>query len=144
MVSEVSFHLIGETWFTVSWTTSEPALGGVEWGRGQELDRVAREEGEPRTDHFLNVTGLTKGSDHQVRIFATDDSNNTGYSEQWTVSTFPYGWEERFWPWYGTYVVATLVIAAAIAAILLVWERRRGPPDPDPGPPWQGDPRVQS
>ena len=133
VISEVSFYLIGETWFTVGWTTSEPALGGVEWGRGQELDHVAEEEGEPRTDHFLNVTGLTRGSDHRVRIFATDGSNNTGYSGEWTVSTYPVGWEERFWSRYATYVLATITLAAVVALAFLAWERWRRRPQDGPG-----------
>lgn len=125
VVSDVRFHLIGETWFTVSWTTSEPAIGGVEWGRGTELDHVQAEEGDPRTDHFLNVTGLTRNAEHRVRIFATDGGNNTGYSEEWSVGTYPMGWEDRFWPRYGVPLLWTLAIAAVAVVAFLAWERRR-------------------
>ena len=117
-ILEVEGYLIGETWFTISWETSEPALGGVEWGLDESLGQVVHEEGETlRTEHFLNVTGLERGTEHFYVIFATDASNNTGYSEMWEVATYPLGWKERFWNTWGWYTVAVVVLIALIIAV---------------------------
>lgn len=120
-ILDEEFHVIGETWFTVSWETDEPAMGGIEWGFNSELGQVQYEEGETlRMEHHMNVTGLRKGAVHFVVIFATDGSNNTGYSEMWQVDTYPLGWEERFWNTWGWYVVALVILVALIIAVAVV------------------------
>jgi hypothetical protein len=120
IVSDVHVDVIGETWFTVGWTTSEPSHGGVEWGRGDALANVAEEEPGLRMYHFMNVTGLTRGEDHQVRIFAVDESNNTGYSDIWTVGTFPIGWEDRLVLEHGWLIITVLVAVVAILAVIII------------------------
>jgi hypothetical protein len=130
VISEIEVHLIGETWFTISWRTDEPAQGGVEWGLGADLDQVQDEEVSTlRTDHHLNVTGLSRGTNHFVRVFATDESNNTGYSGTWQLGTFPIGVDEWFlgtWGWY----IALVVVLVTLIVGLSVWYhlRDRGNP----------------
>ena len=130
IIQDLKVHVIGETWFTVSWTTDEPALGGVEWGRDQDFGQVHHEEGDiPSTEHHMNVTGLTRGTLYFVRIFATDESNNTGYSETWQLGTFPVGMEERTleqWGWY----IATVVVLSSMIAGLALWNHLRDRGDP--------------
>ncbi len=125
VIHDLKVHVIGETWFTVSWTTDEPALGGVEWGRGQDLGQVQHEEGDVlRMEHHMNVTGLTRGTSYFVRVFATDGSNNTGHSDVWQLDTFPLGMEEwtlEHWGWY----IATVVILTSLAVGMVAWNRSK-------------------
>lgn len=127
-ILEVECYLIGETWFTMSWETDEPALGGVEWGLDGGLGQVVYEEGETLgTEHFLNVTGLERGTEHFYVIFATDASNNTGYSEMWVVATYPLGWEERFWNTWGWYTVTIVILVVLIIAVAVKNHLRNRP-----------------
>jgi hypothetical protein len=124
-ISDVHFDIIGETWFTIGWTTSEPSHGGVEWGLDDGFGNVAEEEPGFRTYHFLNVTGLSRETDYQVRIYAIDDSNNTGYGDTWTVSTFPSGWENRLMLEYG-WLIITVLLAIIIILVVFVFVFRQG------------------
>jgi len=86
-VTGVRVLVIGETWFTVEWTTDEPSLGGVQYGRDLVYDRWANETGAPSTQHFVNVTGLSRDTIYDFRVFSKDDSNNTGYGPAMSVGT---------------------------------------------------------
>ena len=126
VIEAVRFDTIGETWFTVGWTTSEPAHGGVEWGRDETFGNMVEEEPAFSRHHYLNVTGLNRDSYYSVRIIATDESNNTGFSEIWSVGTYPIGWEDRFLWNYGWSIIAILVaITTVVIVIFLVSNRNR-------------------
>jgi len=86
-VTAVRVLVIGETWFTVEWTTDEPSIGGVQYGQDLVYDRYANETGALATQHFVNVTGLRKDSTYDFRVFAKDVSNNTGYGPTMSVGT---------------------------------------------------------
>jgi len=124
-ITGVQVFLIGETWFQVTWETDEPALGGVEWGLDRDLGTVQFEEGgDLTTSHHLNVTGLRRGTEHFAVIFATDSSNNTGYSEVLQIGTFPIGEEERFWSVWGL-PIGLIAIMLALIALVVAWNRLR-------------------
>lgn len=86
-VTGVRVLVIGETWFTVEWTTDEPSLGGVQYGQDLVYDRYANETGPITTHHSLNVSGLRKDSVYDFRVFARDGDNNTGYGPAMSVGT---------------------------------------------------------
>jgi len=86
-VTAVRVLVIGETWFTVEWTTDEPSLGGVQYGKDLVYDRHVNETGGLTTQHTVNVTGLRKDSTYDFQVFAMDGSNNTGHGPAMSVGT---------------------------------------------------------
>lgn len=86
-ITGVKVLVIGETWFTVEWSTDEPSLGGVQYGHDLVYGRYANETGALATQHLVNVTGLRKDSTYDFRVFARDGSNNTGYGPAMSVGT---------------------------------------------------------
>ncbi len=86
-VTDVKVLLIDGTWFNIEWRTDEPALGGLELGLTTSYGRLVNETGAPATEHALNVTGLKRDTVYRIRVFATDDGNNTGYGTAMSVGT---------------------------------------------------------
>ena len=112
---------IGETWFEVSWETTGPTLGGVEWGRRDSYGNWTNETGSYSTEHTLNVTGLKKGTNYHFRIFAKNLNGAEGYSSDQSIGTFPLGLDE------GGLSVGTwaIVIAVVLVPILYLMFFRR-------------------
>jgi hypothetical protein len=107
--------LVAETWAHFYWATDEPALGGLEWGRTSSYENIVRETGNYSTEHYINLTGLKRGTEYQIRIFATDEANNTGYFEL-ELGTFPIGVEEE----WDDVLVRILVFSGFVVIVLVV------------------------
>lgn len=112
---------VGEDFFEVKWETDEPSKGGVEWGLDPTYGTVVREPGSFETIHYLNVTGLERGTLYHFRIFAQDLEGNVGHSEDQELGTYPLDGDDGSpsWAWA---VVAIL----AVAMVLYLLFRPRG------------------
>ena len=80
--------IVAETWADIYWETNEEAIGGVEWGLTPNYGYIVNESGNYSIQHYINLTGLTRNTNYYVRIFATDQNNNTGYFT-FELGTFP-------------------------------------------------------
>jgi hypothetical protein len=122
IITDVKILIVGETWFTIEWRTDEPAIGGVEIGLTRAYGRSVNETGSMVTEHSLNVTGLTRDTNYEFRVFSRDAANNTGYSVRQSVGTYPMGRKD------GSQYVLALFIAIPIAlalVLVLFYERRK-------------------
>ena len=54
---------------TISWDTSQPVAGRVEWGTSPAYDRVLP-EARPATHHHVTLAGLSPGTTYHFRIVA--------------------------------------------------------------------------
>lgn len=59
----------GQTSATVSWTTAQPSVGEVRYGKTLALESVAR-EAAPRTEHRVALAGLSPGTRYAYRVEA--------------------------------------------------------------------------
>jgi hypothetical protein len=112
---------VGEEWFEVKWETNEPTKGGVEWGRTDEYGNTAQALGSFETVHYLNVTGLKKGTLYHFRVFAEDLGGNIGHGDDVKVGTFPYEAEDEgisSWTW---------AIIAIVLIVLIIYFLFRRP-----------------
>lgn len=101
---------VGENRFEVKWETNEPTKGGVEWGRTDSYGNTALGISSFETVHYLNVTGLERGTLYHFRVFAEDLSGNLGYGKDVKVGTFPYEEEDEglsSWTWA---IIAIVII----------------------------------
>ena len=113
---------IGEQWFEVTWETNEPTKGGVEWGRTDEYGNTAQALGSFETVHYMNVTGLKKGTLYHFRVFAEDLGGNIGHGDDVKVGTFPYEAEDEglsSWTW------AIIAIVIMVLIIYFLFRRPR-------------------
>jgi hypothetical protein len=105
---------VAEHRFEVRWETSEPTKGGVEWGRTNKYGNTAQGPTSFETVHYLNVTGLEKGTLYHFRIFAEDLSGNVGHSKDAEVGTFPYEAADE-----GVSTLTWAIIAILILVLLI-------------------------
>jgi hypothetical protein len=69
----------------VTWTTSEPSVGYVEYGVGELTERTPPEP-EPVTEHSMTLLGLTADTVYDYRV-VTSDGDDTAAGEQLTFRT---------------------------------------------------------
>ena len=123
VIGNITVHEIGETWFTVSWTTDEPAACMVEVGHGDFITTYGDEPGFS-TVHVVNVTDLKGNTDYECQILAADENGNMALSDPFTVTTYPYGWQERWlFRYYWLIIIAIIVIVVAVVVFVL-WAHR--------------------
>lgn len=70
---------------TVTWTTSEPSVGYVEYGVGELTQRTPLEP-EPVTEHSMMLLGLTADTVYDYRV-VTSAGDDTAAGEQLTFRT---------------------------------------------------------
>jgi len=127
-ISEVNVLVIAETWFTLEWETDEDSLGGVEWGLDQNYGNIANESGNYTKEHFINVTGLLDRTNYHFRVFAQDLSNNTGYSSDNELGTYPLSYESSDvsnTPWIITIVVIGFFVLVGHIMMIIRNKRKR-------------------
>jgi len=110
---------VGENRIEVKWETSEPTKGGVEWGRTDKYGNTAKGSSSFETVHYLNVTGLEKGTLYHLRVYAEDLGGNFGYGKDVKVGTFPYEAEDEglsTWTWG---IIALVIIVLLIYFLFL-------------------------
>ena len=110
---------VGEKWFEVTWETNEPTKGGVDWGRTDKYSNTVNALGSFETVHYLNVTGLDKGTLYHFRVFAEDLGGNVGHGDDVKVGTFPYEAEGEglsSWTWG---IIAIVVIVLLFYVLFL-------------------------
>jgi hypothetical protein len=113
----------GEEYFELRWHTDEPTKGWVEYGRTDEYGMVTNKFGSSyETVHYLNVTGLKKGTLYHFRVYAEDLHGNVGLSGDNEVATFPYE-EEGGLPWWAWTAIALGVI---VVLMFLFFPRQGG------------------
>ncbi len=71
---------------TVSWTTSEPSYGYVEFGMDGEFDQATPMTEEATTEHSVVVYGLKAGGTYDLRAVSVDASEETTVSEAVSVT----------------------------------------------------------
>lgn len=109
-ISGVRVISTGEYYFEVTWQTNVPTKGGVEYGKSKDYGKTVHEFGDNyETVHYINVTGLEKGTKYQFRVFADDFAGDRGFSPNNEVATFPYE-EEGGLPWWAWTIIALTVI----------------------------------
>jgi len=114
-ISKVRVLVIAETWFTIEWETDEPALGGVEWGLDRNYGNIAYGSGNYTQKYFVNVTGLSRATNYHFRVFAEDPRNNTGYSSDQELGTYPLGRGSS-----GSLDILWIIAAVAIGTLILI------------------------
>jgi len=113
VVVGVRVHNVGEKWFEVKWETNEPTKGGVDWGRTDKYGNTVKALGSFETVHYLNVTGLEKGTLYHFRVFAEDLGGNIGHGKDVQVGTFPYEEDDgglSSWTWAFIAIIIVLII----------------------------------
>lgn len=73
----------------VRWSTNEPTLTRVEYGRSASLDKYAIASGSAATDHRSVMAGLDAGSKYFYRVRSTDVAGNETLSEVLSFETAP-------------------------------------------------------
>jgi hypothetical protein len=116
--------LISETWTTVYWETNEPAIGGVAWGLTPQYGNVIKESGNYTTQHFVNITGLTRDTDYYVLIFSMDPHNNTGYYS-FELGTYPKGIDTTPDYYWTMVIIASVILIPIIVGIYIYHARRK-------------------
>lgn len=73
--------------FTVSWTTDEPNIGFIVWGKGNNATTPALAAGnEAKTVHSVKVLGLEPNTEYSFAIKSGNETFNNGGSN-WKVRT---------------------------------------------------------
>ncbi len=75
---------------TLSWTTSRPSVGYVEYGEDEGYGHVVECGSEPSIGHEVTLEGLDAGAEYHVRAVSTDEFGCTAVSDDVVVSTNPY------------------------------------------------------
>lgn len=78
--------LAADTNATITWSTNEPASSQVEYGLTTSYGSLWTDS-LFRTDHSVNVSGLTQDTTYHFRILATDASGNSAQSADTTFTT---------------------------------------------------------
>ncbi|MFH1501581.1 MAG: fibronectin type III domain-containing protein [Candidatus Eisenbacteria bacterium] len=78
------------TTVTVSWTTSRPADGRIEYGEDESYGQVADGDPDLSLGHEVTIEGLSAGMRYHVRAVSTDANACTARSPDVVVSTEPY------------------------------------------------------
>jgi hypothetical protein len=71
----------------ITWTTSEPARGNVQYGLNTNYTASTSMETLFTLNHSASITGLTPSTTYHYNIFATDASGNTGSTGDLTFTT---------------------------------------------------------
>lgn len=109
-ISGVRVLNTGEYYFEVTWQTDVPTKGGVEHGTTKDYGETAPEFGNTyEIVHYLNVTGLERGTKYHFRIYAENLHGDIGHSGDNEVATFPYE-EEGGLAWWAWVTIALVVI----------------------------------
>ncbi len=117
-ISGVRVISTGEYYFEVTWQTDVPTKGGVEHGTTKDYGETAPEFGNNyELVHYLNVTGLEKGTKYHFRIYAENLNGDIGHSGDNEVATFPYEEEGRL-AWWAWVVIALVVIVVLMYLFL--------------------------
>jgi large repetitive protein len=71
----------------ITWTTSEPARGNVQYGLTTNYTSSTTMETAFTTSHSASINGLTPNTTYHYNIFATDAAGNTGSTGDLTFTT---------------------------------------------------------
>jgi len=115
--------VISETWAHIYWETNEPAIGGIEWGLTNQYGNSAKESGTYTTQHFINITDLTRDTNYNVLIFATDPSNNTGYFS-FILGSYPSGLETTI-DYFIIIAAVVIIVLFLIITVILIYRRKQ-------------------
>lgn len=74
---------------TISWTTSEPATGRVEYGTGAGYGTLTSLQGVLLLNHSVTITGLSADTLYHFRLLSGDVVGNIGMSADQTITTPP-------------------------------------------------------
>ena len=72
---------------TVTWTTSEPATGRVNYGVGSALNQNTAEVTTMEVTHSIRIVGLSSNTSYSVRVIGRDAAGNTYISNVITART---------------------------------------------------------
>lgn len=64
------------TSLTISWTTNEPSSTSLYWGRDADASRVVADDGIPKTNHQVRLTGLSSNTNYTVIPAGVDRAGN--------------------------------------------------------------------
>ncbi|MEE9384694.1 MAG: aryl-sulfate sulfotransferase [Nannocystaceae bacterium] len=84
IVAQLSTDIV--TVVHVTWTTSEPSVGYVQFGRTEDMDGRTPLEAEPRTNHSATLLGLTSDTQIHYRV-VTWDGEDAAASGRGTLRT---------------------------------------------------------
>ncbi len=79
-IAPVQVNNLTDTTATVSWTTSEPATGSVQWGTTPALGNSAASAGS-QTNHSAAIVGFNECDRVYFQVTATDAYGNTGVAD---------------------------------------------------------------
>lgn len=74
---------------TISWTTSEPSTGRIEYGTDDTYGTLSPIQSVLLLKHTITVTGLTPSTLYHFRVVSGDVVGNIGSSADQTVTTLP-------------------------------------------------------
>jgi len=80
---------VGDTQFTVNWTTTRPANGLVEYGTDGSYGASTPPAPEMSLTHSVAVTGLAPGTTYHFRARSEDETGAVALSDDSTVATAP-------------------------------------------------------
>lgn len=72
---------------TVSWTTNEPSTTELNWGAGADLSRKAPSDATLKTNHTVQITGLSSYSPYSVQPAGVDRAGNPFQMDAQSVRT---------------------------------------------------------
>jgi hypothetical protein len=71
----------GPGWVTITWTTSEPAFGQVEYGRTTDYGSTTAQDRMLKTQHSVYISGLARKADYFFQILSRDGVDNLGTAQ---------------------------------------------------------------
>jgi hypothetical protein len=119
-ISNVVVSQVTETSFRVTWSTSEPTQGWLEWGTtngGPYPNETTHETSFNYATHSQVVSGLTAGTNYYVKPVAVNAGATTVRGAQVTVTTTAAA--GRSYPSWATDLQAAMVPPALSTAIVL-------------------------
>ncbi|MFY9484169.1 MAG: penicillin-binding protein 1C [Patescibacteria group bacterium] len=85
IIGAVQVSAIATSKATVTWTTSKPADGQVDYGATNSLGATSSIQGNHTTEHIIELTNLTPKTTYYFRARSKDSSGSQGIS---TISSF--------------------------------------------------------
>jgi hypothetical protein len=92
-------------------------------GLTNQYGNIVNESGSRVTQHSIEITGLTRDTNYNLRIFAIDSSNNTGYFS-FELGTYPKGLETTI-DYFIIAAAAVIIVLFLIIAIILIFRRKQ-------------------
>lgn len=85
-ITRVGASNIDQESATIQWTTDEPADSKVEYGTSTTYGSTPTKSGL-RTDHYLDLSGLSPGTTYHYRVKSADEAGNETVSPDHTFTT---------------------------------------------------------